>query len=164
MNKPCSQLALVPVLSSSQPNRKSRWFMYRKWALAITLCFKSLFELRHWHKIFLVKVAQSYPTLCDLIHGPYSPWNSPGQNTEVGKPFPSPGNLPNPGIKLRSPALQAGSLPAEPQGKPMNSGVDNLFLLQRIFPTQELNQGLLHCRRILYQLSYQRSPDSLNWA
>ena len=32
--------------------------------------------------------------------------------------MPSPGDLPNSGIKLRSPALQAGSLPAEPQGKP----------------------------------------------
>ena len=31
-------------------------------------------------------------------------------------------------------------------------------LLQRIFPTQELNQGLLHCRQLLYQLSYQGSP------
>ena len=35
-----------------------------------------------------------------------------------GWPFPSPGDLPNPGIKPRSPALQADSLPAEPQGKP----------------------------------------------
>ena len=48
-------------------------------------------------------------------HGLYSPWNSPGQNT--GVPFPSPGGLPNPEIKPRSPALQADSLPAEPQGK-----------------------------------------------
>ena len=31
----------------------------------------------------------------------------------------------------------------------------NLSLHQQIFPTQELNQGLLHCRRMLYQLSYQ---------
>ena len=36
-----------------------------------------------------------------------------------------------------------------------NTGVGSLSLLQGIFPTQELNQGLLHCRRILYQLSYQ---------
>ena len=35
-------------------------------------------------------------------------------------PFPSPGDLSNPGIKPRSPALQADSLPAEPQGKPPN--------------------------------------------
>ena len=39
-----------------------------------------------------------------------------------------------------------------------NTGVSSLFLLQRIFPTQGLNQGLLHCRQILYQLSYQGSP------
>ena len=35
-----------------------------------------------------------------------------------GQPFPSPGDLPNPGIKPRSPTLQADSSPAEPQGKP----------------------------------------------
>ena len=75
-----------------------------------------------------------------------------------GKPFPSPGDLPNPGIKPRSPALQADSLPAEPQGKPKNPGVGSLSLLQWIFLTQESNQGLLHCRQILYQLSYQGSP------
>ena len=34
----------------------------------------------------------------------------------------------------------------------------NLSLLQQISPTQELNQGLLHCRWIIYQLSYQGSP------
>ena len=35
-----------------------------------------------------------------------------------GLPFPSPGNLPDPGIKPRSPVLQADSLPSEPPGKP----------------------------------------------
>ena len=74
-----------------------------------------------------------------------------------GEPFPSPGDLPNPGIKPRSPPLQADSLPAEPQGKPKNTGVGSLSLLQGIFPTQELNPGLLHCRRILYQLSHKGS-------
>ena len=66
-----------------------------------------------------------------------------------GWPFPSPGDLSNLGIKPRSPTLQADSLPAEPQGKPKNTGVGSLSLLQWIFPTQELNQGLLHCRWIL---------------
>ena len=69
-----------------------------------------------------------------------------------GWPFPSPGDLPNPGIKPRSPTLQSGSLPAEPQGKPKNTVLDSLSLLQRNFPTQELNGSLLHCRWILYQL------------
>ena len=35
-----------------------------------------------------------------------------------GFPFPSPGDLPDPGIKLGSPELQADSLPSEPPGKP----------------------------------------------
>ena len=72
-----------------------------------------------------------------------------------GLPFPSPGDLPNPGIVPRSPALQADSLPAEPKGKPKDTGVGRLFLFQQIFPTQELNWGLLHCKQILYQLSYE---------
>ena len=37
-----------------------------------------------------------------------------------GLPFPSPGDLPNPGIKPRSPALQADVLTSEPPGKPYN--------------------------------------------
>ena len=41
-----------------------------------------------------------------------------------------------------------------------NTRVNTLSLLQQIFPTQELNWGLLHCRQILYQLSYQGSPKS----
>ena len=71
-----------------------------------------------------------------------------------GWPFPSPGDLSNPGIESRSPTLHADSLPAEPQGKTNNTGMGGLSLLQGIFPTQELNQGLLPCGQILYQLSY----------
>ena len=37
-----------------------------------------------------------------------------------GFPFPSPGDLPDPGIVPRSPALQADSLPSEPPGAPVN--------------------------------------------
>ena len=69
------------------------------------------------------------------------------------QPFPSPGNIPNPEIKPRSPTLEVDSLPAKPQGKPKNTGVGILSLLQGIFLTQELNWGLLHYRWILYQLT-----------
>ena len=75
-----------------------------------------------------------------------------------GLPFAPPGDLPNPGIKPGSPALQADSLPPESRGKPKNTGVGSLSLLQGIFLTQEQNWGLLNCRWILYQLSYQGSP------
>ena len=49
--------------------------------------------------------------------------------------------------------LQADSSPSEPPGKPKNTGVCSRSLLQGIFPTQELNQGLLHYRWIIYQRS-----------
>ena len=71
-------------------------------------------------------------------HGLYSPWNSPG-------------DLPNPGIKPKSPTLQADSLPAEPQGKCKNTLLD--------LPYPGIKLGLLHCRHIFYQLSYLGSPN-----
>ena len=39
-----------------------------------------------------------------------------------GLPFPSPGDLPDPGIEPRSPALQGDALTSEPPGKPLMSG------------------------------------------
>ena len=72
--------------------------------------------------------------------------------------MPSSRDLPNLGIKPRSPTLQEDSLPSEPPTRPKNTGVGSLSLLQGNFLTQELNWGLLHCRWILYQLSYLESP------
>ena len=97
-----------------------------------------------------------------------TPWTIHIQSMRFSRPeywtgqlFPSPGDLPNPGTEPRSPALQVDSLPAEPPGKPKNTGVGSLSLLQQIFPTQESNRSLLHCRRILYQLSYQGSSKPI---
>ena len=45
-------------------------------------------------------------------------WECSTSEYRNGLPFPSPGDLPNPGIKPRSPTLQADSLSAEPPGKP----------------------------------------------
>ena len=44
-----------------------------------------------------------------------------------------------------------------------NTGVGSLSLLQRIYPTQGCNSGLLHCRLSLYQLSHKGSPRILEW-
>jgi len=54
--------------------------------------------------------------------------------------------------------MAAGSLSAEPQGKPKNTGLGSLSLLQCISLTHGSNWVLLHYRQILYELSYQRSP------
>ena len=95
--------------------------------------------------------------------GGLSPWTVQGMGFSrpeywSEKPFPSPGDLPDPGREPRSLTLCVDSLPAEPPGKPKNTGVGSLSLLQQIFPTQESNRGLLRCRWILYQLSHQGSP------
>ena len=64
-------------------------------------------------------VAQSCPTLCDTMD-----YSTPGSSVHgivrqeywSGLPFPSPGYLPDPGIKPGSPALQADFLPSKPPG------------------------------------------------
>ena len=75
-----------------------------------------------------VKVAQLCPTLCDLmdsiVHGVFQ--------ASILE-FLSSGDLPNPGIEPGSPTFQEDSLLNEPQGKPKNTGVGCLFLLQWIF-------------------------------
>ena len=63
-----------------------------------------------------VKVAQSCLTLCDPMETIQSMEFS-RQECYSGLPFPSPGDLPNPGIRPSSPALQADSLPSELPGK-----------------------------------------------
>ena len=75
----------------------------------------------------------------------------PRQEYWSGMPLPSPGHLSDPGTQPESPARQADSLPAEPPGKLKNTEVGSLPLLQGIFLTQELNQGLLHCRFFISQ-------------
>ena len=94
-----------------------------------------------------VKVAQSCLTLCDPMD-----YTVPGIfQARILKwvATPSPVDLPNLGMEPRSPAFQSDSLPAEPPGKPKNTGVGSLSLHQWIFLSQELNLGLLHCRQIL---------------
>ena len=73
--------------------------------------------------------------------------------------FPFSRGSSQPADQPSSPKFKVVSLPAEPQGKPKNTGVGSLPLLQQIFLTQESNWGLLPCRQILYHLSHQGSPN-----
>ena len=70
-------------------------------------------------------VTKSCPTVATpLAVPPQAPLSMGFSRQEYwsGLPFPSPGNLPNPGIKPRSPAVQADSLPTELPGKPLDLG------------------------------------------
>ena len=67
------------------------------------------------------EVTQSCPTLCDPNNCSLQASLSIGfsrQESWSGLSFPSPGDLPDPGIEPRSPTLQADTLPSEPPGKP----------------------------------------------
>ena len=74
--------------------------------------------------------------------------------------IPSPTGFSQPRDQTQVSCIVGGFFTELP-GKPKNIGVGSLSLLWRIFLIQESNQGLLHCRRILYQLSYQGNPYSI---
>ena len=88
----------------------------------------------HTDDVCVCSLAQSYPALCDpmdcIAHQAPLSMGFPRQECWSGLLFPSPGDLPHPGIEPRSPTLQEDSLPAEPPGKPKNTGVGGLPLLQ----------------------------------
>ena len=87
-------------------------------------------HLEHILSTFNIE-SESCSVMSDSLqsHGLYSPWNSPGQYTGVGRHSLLQVDLPNLGMELRSPTLQADSLPAELEGKPKNTGVGSLSLL-----------------------------------
>ena len=113
-----------------------------------------------------LKQCQLRPTLCGPID-----CNPPGSSVHgilqarmlEGEAVPFSRGSSQPKDQTRVFCTAADSLLSKPPGKFKNTGLSSIFLLQQIFPTQELNWGLLNCRRILYQLSYQGSAsDSLN--
>ena len=86
---------------------------------------------------FLCLVSQSCPTLCDLVDsspsGSSVHGDSPGKKTGVGCHALLQGIFLTQGWNPGPPALQVDSLPTEPPGKPKNTGVDSLSLLQGSF-------------------------------
>ena len=79
-------------------------------------------------------VAQSYPTLCNPMD--YSPLDSSLLGISQTRilewvTIPSSGDLPNPGIEPRPPALQEGSVPSEPPGKPNETIKLQIHILEK---------------------------------
>ena len=67
--------------------------------------------------------------VCELLSCVTNPMGFFRQEYWSGLPFPSPGDLPDPGIKPRSPALQADSLLSEPRVKPIISTTFQLMFV-----------------------------------
>ena len=123
-------------------------------------------------------VSQMCPALCDPVD-----CNPPGSSVHgifqarilEYVAFPSPGDLPDPGIKLGSPALQADSLPSESWEKPLNDVTSNLFwnlLLMDCSPPGSSVHGNFQARILEWvAISYSRgsspprdqTPGLLHW-
>ena len=115
---------------------------------------KNQISIDKWIIKVMYSFSESESEICSVLsdslrpHGIYSPWNSPGQKMS-GLPFPSPGDIPNPGIKPGSPTLQVDSLPSEPPGKPKLPGRPKQLMVcltqkHRIKIHQSQHRHLLH--------------------
>ena len=84
--------------------------------------------------VWVCEVAQSYLTLCDPVDCSPLSMGFSRQEYWSGLPFPSPGDLPNPGIKPRSPALQADAYPLSHQGSPVYIYIGMFFFFFFFIP------------------------------
>ena len=149
-----SQVSITsPTTSSSlvgvRPREAGLFTVFSTFHKRYKLCQKEETSLTRCMK---VKVAQRCSTLWDpmdyIVHGILQ------DRILEQVAFPFSKRLSQPRNQIQVSHIAGDSLPVEPQGKPKNTGVGSLSLLQQIFPTQESNQGLLHYRQILYQLSF----------
>ena len=123
----------------------------RSWCIVLLICswiqcpeflFVCLFEDFCTH---VYKEWESPSVLSESLWPPLnSPWNSLGQNTGLYLLHGS----------FHGIALQKDSLLSEPQGKPKNTGVGSLSLLQGIFPTQESNGSIMNCNRFFTNCNF----------
>ena len=97
-------------------------------------------------------VAQSCPTLAPARL--FCPWGFSSQEYLSGLPFPSPGNLSDPGIKPRSPGLQADSFPSEPPVPSPVQRVNDCMLLMKANQVMASIKTTVLLNKILYEVPY----------
>ena len=98
-------------------------------------------------------VTQSHLTL--QLHGLYPtrhpcPWGFSRKEYWSELPFPSPGDLPNPGTEPRSPALQVDSLPAEPSGKPTNASPFSIIHIDTLYQLEEVSFSCSSTKSLMF--------------
>ena len=121
------------------------------------------------------KVAQSCPTVCASMDQQTTmlphPWDFPGKSNWSRLPFPSPEDLPNPGIEPRSLALQADTLLSEPPGKSYqihntglkkkNKQTTTLKFLRRMRSTNGLSKAVVLFNQIASEIPCCFVPNKL---
>ena len=96
----------APLEFESQADGTNTVTLGKDYSIKVTVKVKSLSRVR----LFVIPWTVVYQASLSMGFSRQEYWS--------GLPFPSPGDLPDPGIKPRSPALQADALPSEPPGKP----------------------------------------------
>ena len=96
-------------------------------------------EIRKGLKVKLLSCVRLFATPWTVAHQASQSMEFSRQEYWSGLPFPSPGDLPNPGIEPRSPTLQVDALPSEPPGKPM----ERLTYSQICLTTRNIPQKLV---------------------
>ena len=134
------------------------WFLSRRNHLTL-LWVTRLSQDRKWAAIeeFIqsVTVAQSGPTLYNpVVYHDFS-----RQEYLSRFPFPSPGDLPNPGIELGCPALQADFLPSELPGKSTNIWCRNVSTQDMVY----LSQGTICPVQLITPYQSQVKYHSERW-
>ena len=137
LNRPLLQAALVPFMENSIRNQDLGIRYAHCCGDGIASRSSQLKEQGNICGYTNLCICESGSVMSNSLqpHGLYSPWSSPGQNTEVGSHSLLQGIFPTQGWNPGLPHCRQILLPAEPQGKPKNTGVGSLSLLQGIVLT-----------------------------
>ena len=108
------------------------WEILYKAVLKSFSCLRIRIDSWYFHIVVCFQLLNPVQLLCDSMEQPHQAPLSmgfPRQGYWSGLPFPSPGDLPDPGVRPRSPALQTDSLPLNHLGTPSF----HIYLLFRVF-------------------------------
>ena len=124
---PESQTCQDTPYGSERQAKKPKGRMGGRWVAAVQV--SDFCETAERKKVKSLSHVRLFATLWTVAHQASLSIGFSRQEYWSGLPFPSPGDLPNPGIEPRSPALKADSLPSEPSGKPLRC-----YLHLELFP------------------------------
>ena len=110
---------LIPAYDSSNPAFHTMYSAYR--ASQVAQLVKNLPAMQEKVKVKLLSHVQLFAMLWTVVQQAPLSMGFSRQESWSGLPFPSPGDLPNPGIEYGSPTLQADSLPWQPRRRQCNS-------------------------------------------
>ena len=118
--------------------------------VCVCVCVKSLSRVR----LFATPWTVAHQTPLSIGFSRQEYWS--------GLPFPSPGDLPNPGIEARSPALQADALSSEPPGKPRQHIKNQRHYFTNKGPSSQ-SYGFSSSHVWMWELNYKESWVPKNW-